>query len=278
MRARPSRMGIGCLLWIAVLVGLPTLDEVLPYFIGVWLAWWFVGLMGVSAGLLWLRDGWQRSRILSRGLMRGKVETFVQPRSGSTGSDSGAGSGEPGTVTVLPDSGVVVSVNGKPQSDWGTVPIGEVSPFRGSAWLDHFSDAGPTDRTRDRLLEQNERDELANLIDLELRLPKILWFWIAYAAVGWTLWWSGVSSLRNEFWLLPASLGAFLSVRAILIRLRDRAKLRQDLDRGNAVVVAFGAESRSEGAPSSLEYLPASARIWTIDGFPAPWRLVALEG
>ena len=57
-------------------------------------------------------------------------------------------------------------------------------------------------------------------------------------------------------------------------RLRRSQALRRDLESRALVLVSFGQASQAKGAPESLEYLPTSRRLWSVNGAPAPWRIL----
>jgi len=188
-------------------------------------------------------------------------------------------------IEVLPASRLVWRVNGMQPERWipaSCAEVAETPAFASLAaeWVQPAmlgAEGAPHVNQRD--LSQAERGELALFMRaLLLRsLPLLLLFnlWACFLLFD--------STVQKEPPLFFLFLAATVWVDwKMLKRLRLRAQLAQDLQRGSLMIVRWPVTPPEEtpdvvALSPPLEILPASRVLWTVDGRPAPWRTIRVR-
>ncbi len=183
---------------------------------------------------------------------------------------------EPFIVQVIPGTGFVLSSRGVANEQWRRAPVRAVAAPVRSSWLDYFGDKTPSDRRMNRPITEAERDELN---DIRRRVLKPLSH-AAIAVVAFSTYALIIGTLFVEKLAHQISYGvALFLVTLFLVNMRRAGwlvwALRRDLKEGNVVVVSFGEGNRALGAPETADFLLASRLLWSVNGAPAPWRIMA---
>jgi hypothetical protein len=250
-------------------------EELLRKVEGWALAIWGLGMLVAPLfAIRWVVDGVMRARRLSRDLQDGVAEML---KVDAKGSDEGSTEGSAAPVfEVLPVSGFALTIKGAPNERWVVAPVKAVAGPVRSVWSDFFKGHSDIDRTRERPTTEGERSELQRLIDDRDRhsrrytLVMAVFTGLLLAMRQWS--WEP-ETMRNFLLAISITLATPPALLALL-RLRQSNALRRDLENKVVVVVTFGRASQAKGAPESLECLPTSRRVWSINGAPAPWRIL----
>ncbi len=181
-------------------------------------------------------------------------------------------------VDLLPRSGFVLRVDGRPPSRPLLAPVASVAPsaphaMRVALPADLSAIASPTVELQRRSLTPAELDELARHAT-SMRRPPWHLFVLAPATIAASVWqWHYTGS--DEPWLGLAAVAVYVLAGAAGFqyaqRLRTSRRLRDDADLRWLVTVTERDAPRA-GAPR-LEMLPVSRLAWTEHASPAPWRL-----
>jgi len=278
-RMRAVKLGLGCALWFLIMPAMMAARTQLRGVEGWALLIWFAGMLG--APLLWIRwvmNGWMRAHRLSRDLRGGLVERLMSPAPSERQSVDGNAAGR--VVEVLPTSAFVVTDNGVPNENWVVAPIAAVNGPRHLAWLDFFDGRAAQDRMTERPMTKEEQEEIARLAKRSMKTPIQMWVGSALLSVSLLVMRSSFSWIRVEDDIVRKTLlGMALFVMLPPLTVTPRRALlayglRRDRAQGKVRIVAFGEASRAANSPDSIEYLELSRRVWSINGMPAPWRIV----
>jgi hypothetical protein len=262
---------------------------------------------GTIALLLAARCFLGDSRALARDARRGYVQRYagnlppadgVDPRlhslleSGLLKRDRAA----PQWLEVLPHSGFLWQVNDARPRRWipflppQPIEVAETPAFAAVAaqWTEPVSGDGTPVRAGQRELSPDEVRELrqqlrrALRVRLVLAIPCNLWFWTVLGLglreghlprpSGWAFWHDAVSFLLLG---VVAILGDLVLVRG----LREAWLHAREARIGQVVILRspLVEDEAPEEAPAAwitLELLPLSEAVWTIDGEPAGWRMI----
>jgi hypothetical protein len=270
------KFGIACGVWFLLILPILRYEESLRDFGGWIVAIWALGMYLVPVfAVRWVVDGITRARRLSRDLQDGVAEVL---KVDAKGSDEGSTLGSAALVfEVLPVSAFALTINGAPNERWAVAPVKAVAGPVRSAWSEFFKGNSGIDRTRERPTTEAERSELQRLIDdrekysTRYSLVMALFIGILFAMREWSF---GRNETMRSILLFSSIVLGAPPVLLGLWRLRQSNALRRDLESRVVVVVSFGQASQAKGAPGSLERLPTSRRLWSINGAPAPWRIV----
>lgn len=183
--------------------------------------------------------------------------------------------GQPHVLEVLPSSGLLVRVNGKPPARLLLVPTASLAASAPHALRvplppDLATVASPDVALERRSLTPAERDELAR-ITAEFRRPS----WPLWVLVPCTLTlaaWPYLHPTEPWFGLLAAfvHMGTGASVFHFVQRLRTASRL--GADRTLRWLVTVTDRKASPSATPHLEMLAMSRMAWTEHGQPAQWR------
>jgi hypothetical protein len=270
---RPVKFAIACGAWFLLILPILGHHVLLRNFEGWALAIWALGMFVAPLhAIRWVVDGIMRAHRLSRDLQNGVAEVLR-----AKGSDEGATDGSAAPVfEVLPVSAFALTINGAPNERWVISPVKSVAGPVHSVWSDFFKGHSEIDRTRERPTTEGERSELQRLIDERERFSK------RYSLVM-AMFTGILLATRECFHRSDTARNVVLAIAIVLAtppvlvglwRLRLSRALRRDLESKVVVVVSFGRASQAKGAPESLERLPKSRRVWSINGAPAPWRIL----
>jgi hypothetical protein len=249
-----------------------------------------------------LRDG----RALARDVGRGYVQRFSGTLSAEAESaprfrplyQVGLLKRDPTAVQwleVLPRSGVLWQANGARPRRWlllmppEPVEVAETPAFAAVAaeWTEPDESAATPTRVGQRELSVAEVRELRQQIRRVLRLrlvwivPCNLWFWTVVAlglregrlprGSGWAFW-------HDVATFCVLGLAAIAGDVVLVRSLQEAWKLARDTRIGRVVIARCPLEDDEapEAMPPgwiTLELLPVSEAVWTIDGEPAAWRV-----
>ena len=245
------------------------------------------------------------SRTLARDARRGYVQRYTGILPPADGVDSRLHSlleagllkrdrAAPQWLEVLPHSGFLWQVNGARPRRWipfmppQPVEVAETPAFAAVAaeWTEPVSGDGTPVRAGQRELSPDEVRELRQQLRRALRvrlvwvIPCNLWFWTVLVLglreghfprpSGWAFWHDAASFLLLG---VVAILGDLVLVRG----LREAWLHAREARIGQVVILRSPLvdDEAEEGTPTAwvtLELLPLSEAVWTIDGEPARWR------
>lgn len=181
-------------------------------------------------------------------------------------------------IELLPRSGFVLRVDGRPPSHPLLAPTTSVAPaaphaLRVALPADLSAIASPTVELQRRSLTPAEREEVLRHAASLRRPPWHIFLTVpAWVAAGS---WQWQHALGEQPWLglltLTASLIAGASGLHVVQRHRTATRLRAD-ERLRWLVTVTERDA-PEGSPPHLEMLPVSRLAWTEHAEPAPWRL-----
>lgn len=260
---------------------------------------WFVvfSLVVLGNGYVCMR-GWQRARVLVRrrriyeDLADGRVEQFAGRldamvdetlRQLAERGDLRPGGTEPHRLELLPRSGVVLRVDGRPLRRLAAAYMTEIAPTQPHAFRAQLpagvgpdtSAAGLNVDLRRRSLTPAERAEIAaHIRRLRRGIGPVVLVTIAVVTVtGIQLWhglrWDALTEGVSLAWWALAAIAWGGYVRRVLAA----RKLEHDRDLRWVVTVHDPSATPSDPAPPKLEVLPISQLAWTENAAPAVWRV-----
>ncbi|MCR9165798.1 MAG: hypothetical protein ACE37F_32355 [Nannocystaceae bacterium] len=251
-----------------------------------------LGTVAVSARLvlLRLRDAWamerRRSAVLhdlrERNVDRcaGRLRALAQTRTFGDLQRRGeiAAPQTRHEIELLPRSGFILRVDGRPLSRPLLAPVTSVAPavphaLRVALPADLRAIASPTVQLERRSLTPAEREELAARATSMRRPPWSIY--VAVPAVMLTASWQWEHTGAQDSWLGLAAIAAYLFGGAAALhciqRLRNASRLHDDADLRWLVTVTE--RDAPQGTAPHLEMLPVSRLAWTEHARPATWRL-----
>jgi hypothetical protein len=195
---------------------------------------------------------------------------------------------------VLPHSGFLWQVNGARPRRWvplmppQPVEVAETPTFAAVAaeWTEPVAADGTPARIGQRELSADEVRELRQQLRRALRvrltwtIPYSLWFWgvLGFALhEGDLLRWLARMSLFHRALFLLLGLSTVIMDVMLVPSLREAWQHAREARIGRVVIVRcpLVEDDAPEAAPApwiTLELLPLSEAVWTIDGEPAGWR------
>jgi hypothetical protein len=243
-----------------------------------------------AAALLVLRDTIKRWRLLRHDLNDSVVEQFMSERKQLTSeNDSATPPAEEmvQNLELLPNSGIIFSINGVHQTHGTTVNVYESATPPDSAPLYAVSGEITADIPIDvreqaqierRKLNVSELDELKQHIKRFRRPPVAMLIFLAWSGLAIIM---GFVNRKNFYtWLQEYKIGIIAVVISTLwqlfqfVRMYISSRALEADQRTGWVLVVQGKDSQQE----HYEYLPKSKAPWSVDGTPTEWRRKKASG
>jgi hypothetical protein len=262
-------------------------------------------LVGAIAVFLAARHFLAESRALARDARRGSVQQFQGTLPTEAGDDprlrslfeAGLVKRDPEAVQsfeILPHSGILWQANGARPRRWISflppepVEVAETPAFAAMAaeWAEPLGGdetparVGQRDLSPDEVRELRQQTRRALRVRLVWIIPYNLWFWIVIGlalrqghlprASGWSFWHDFVSFLLLGGIAIAGDVALARSFREAGRHARD-ARIGRVVILRSPLMPADGPEA-APPACVTLELLPVSEAVWTVDGEPAGWR------